>query len=552
MNRTRMQYRSVVAAALFVSISISVTAVVAFGDHRPRGRFDALVLHRIGGGVVVQPRALAQLDPTDQLRVGWESFDGRHGGGWSVHLDERTAMPVLVSGRGIEWLSGSALDGASLADLEARARGFLSEQRALLGDWAAMLELDRDASRKARSGRWQLVFRQVVDGVQVENARLDLHVVRGRLVMFGATHWAPPRTSGVPSLDEEKARAALDAYLGVDTGGFVQAAEPELVLIALDADPGPDGSRPWAGSRGQGVGHALIWRFTFRESGAPGLWIGEVDAHDGSIRAFFDGTRYGAIRGGVFPFSSDGDCAKGGCEIPGFPMPFADYTESGQPEDFADAFGNLACGDPGETFSSALVGPYVRVVDSCGALSESGTCDGGLDLGLKHGEVCDVQPGASAGNTAATRTTFYHINRTTELARFYDPTNAWLNDELTVNVNLSAACNAFWDGEINMHQGSTGCTNTGENHGILIHEWGHGYDQNDGGGYGQHRPRPTATSCHDAGLAGVVLWQQGCSPTAGHLLRRRRHVPDVHRVSRPRTGPRARPTPPRPRQELRD
>ena len=57
MNRTRPSYRSVLAASLFVTISISLKAVVAFGDHRPPGRFDDLVLHRIGDGIVVQPRA---------------------------------------------------------------------------------------------------------------------------------------------------------------------------------------------------------------------------------------------------------------------------------------------------------------------------------------------------------------------------------------------------------------------------------------------------------------------------------------------------------------
>ena len=38
----------------------------------------------------------------------------------------------------------------------------------------------------------------------------------------------------------------------------------------------------------------------------------------------------------------------------------------------------------------------------------------GADLGLKHGENCDVGPGASPGNSAAARTAYYQLNRVAE------------------------------------------------------------------------------------------------------------------------------------------
>ena len=34
-----------------------------------------------------------------------------------------------------------------------------------------------------------------------------------------------------------------------------------------------------------------------------------------------------------------------------------------------------------------------------------------------------------------------------------------------------------------MYRAGNGCRNTAELHGVLVHEWGHGMDQNDGGGY---------------------------------------------------------------------
>jgi subtilisin-like proprotein convertase family protein len=469
----------VVLAALALA---AASAALADADHRPGGLFDDRVRHREGGAFAAIPLPLSKLAPADPLRTAWEQFAESNGGGWSVYLEERSGMPALVAGRGIEWLPESARPGASLEQLETRARAFLAENRALFHGGPATMELDRRASFGARNGHWQIVFRQVVDDVRVEDARLELHVKRGRLVMLGASNWGRPTVRGIPTLDAEQARAALDDYIGGSSLVFEQAGEPELTIIVLDADPSSAEPRAWKGPRGEGLAHALVWRFRFRDPAGPATWVGEVDAHDGSVRAFYDATRYASVRGGVFPISADGDCATGGCEIAGFPMPYADYTESGQPEEYADEYGNLMCAVATAPFETNLSGPYINVADVCGQLSEFGTCDEGLDLGLKHGENCDVAPGDSAGNTAAARSAYYHLNRAAEVARFYDPDNPWLQSPLTVNVNIASTCNANWDGtEVNMYGAGGGCRNTAELQSILVHEWGHGYDHNDGG-----------------------------------------------------------------------
>jgi len=469
-------------------IVLAAAALAAAGmaladeEGRPGTLFDDLVRHREGGAFVTVPRPLESLDPADGLRGAWEGFATRHGGGWSILLDERSGMPLLVAGRGIEWLPESAIPGAGLEGLEARARTFLDENRALFRGGPGTIELDREASFAARNGHWQIVFRQVVDGVRVEEARLELHVKRGRLVMLGASSWGRPTVSGVPTLDAGQARAALDVYVGGPTLVFEQVGEPELAILVLDAAPSGE-PETWKGPRGEGLAHALIWRFRFRDPAGPATWVGEVDAHDGSVRAFYDEAQQGSVRGGVFPVSADGDCAAGGCEIAGFPMPHADYTESGQPEEYADEYGNLTCAVASSPFETNLSGPYINVHDLCGPLSELGACDDGLDLGLKHGENCDVAPGDSAGNSAASRSTYYHLNRAAEIARFYDADNAWLQSPLTINVNIASSCNANWDGaEINMYGAGGSCRNTAELQGLLVHEWGHGYDYNDGGG----------------------------------------------------------------------
>ena len=473
--------RSLVALAVTLSFAVSFAWGLRPTDSN--GRFGQHVRPRQGGVIAVAPRALDRLDPADRLRLDWEEFRGRQGGRWQVYLDERTEMPTLVSGSGIEWFPKEALASLTRDAVEARARAFLDEQRDLLGDWTALLDLDTEASADLGRGRWLVVFRQAVDGVRVENARLELHLNNGRLTMFGASHWGVPQVSGRPAIDLAEARKALDEYLGEETSGFQQADDPELVLMALDAGPVSETPRRWAGLRGKGLTHALIWRLQFHDPEGPELWIGEIDAHDGSIRAFYDGAHYSSVRGGVFPQHPDGDCSAGGCEIDGFPMPFADWFENGQPAEFADVFGNLTCSDPAATVTTSLRGPYVHVEDQCGPISESAICGEGIQLGLAPGADCDVGPHTSPGNTAGARSGYYHVNRVAEVARFYNPTNPWLNEPVNLITNWNQTCNASWGGSIYMYRSGNGCANGAEVQGVVVHEWGHGYDENDGGGY---------------------------------------------------------------------
>lgn len=463
---------------------LASSPVPAAGDERPAGRFDA-ILHQIeGGGIAVAPRPLEDLYPADPMRAGWEAFARSAGGRWRIYLDERSGLPTLVTGPGIPWYSEKELEGLTLERLEGRARAFLTDHAALLGEWGDILELDAEASGLLGEDHWQLVFRQRLDGALVENSRLDLHVQRGRLTLLGATHWARPDTGGRPSIDANEARAFLGAYLGSDGAGLVAASEPELVIVALDAEPSPDGQRRWGGKRGEGLRHALLWRVPLREPGGPGLWIGEIDARDGSVLAFYDGAHHAGVQGAVFPGHPNGDCTDGGCELVQYPMPYAEWSQVGGGSGPSDAYGNFLCSDPEASFQTTLDGPYARVEDTCGPLTAGAGCDSVLDLGRKAGENCQVAPGESAGNTAAARTSYYHVNRVSEAARFYNPGNAWLQAPVTLHTNWNGACNASYGNDsIYVYQSNYRCANTGEITSVIVHEWGHGYDENDGGSW---------------------------------------------------------------------
>ena len=468
-------------AIIFVGL-VATGSTLAVTDHRPAGTFDERVQHRTRGRISLAPVSIDRLEPDDALRIGWGHFVDRYRGGWRVYLDERTGMPAMVSGRGVQLVPETEFPGATLDSLEATLREFLDRHADLLGDWTPVLVLDRTASSRIRDEYWKLVFRQETGGILVEDARLEFHVNRGRLTLFGAVKWAMPDVPIVPTLDSGQAWAVLEHHLEASTVPSSRVETPELTVIPLDAEPSVGGEHEWSGARGAGIEHVLIWRLRFREAGKPHLWTGEVNAHTGEVLAFYDATHYTAVRGGVFPVSNDEDCTDDGCEIDGFPMPFADFTETGQFEEYADPFGNLVCVDDGATFESNLSGPYIHVNDHCGATTETGSCDTGLELGLKNGENCDVRPGSSAGDTAAARSSYYHLNRLAEMTRFYDPGNTWLENQVTVHVNVSGTCNAFWNGDINMYGSGGGCRNTGELQGVTVHEWGHGYDHNDGGG----------------------------------------------------------------------
>jgi subtilisin-like proprotein convertase family protein len=473
--------------AAVAALALAVAGSTLAFQPRKLGRYDGAVKLREGGTVAIAPKPVEELPAGDALRAAWQKWESSQNGDWQVYLDERTGLPTLASGRGIAWVPGPGntleADGpVTLAELEAKARAFLEDHEVLLGEWNGQIELDDSASLQRREGVWQLVFRQVAGGVRVENARFDFHVGSGNLVAFGTHRWGPLQVDPVPQITAREARTLLEAYLGYD--GAVEheeAAPPELTLLALDPRMGTELER-WRGARGEGITQRLVWRISFRVPGEIPLWVGEIDAHSGEIAAFYDAAHYNTLSGGVFPLRGDEDCAGGGCDFP-FPMPFADYTEEGQSTAYTGDFGFFSCVSSADPVETRLDGQYVRIDETCGPVSATTTCGEPLALGLKVGENCEVEAGASPGNTAAARSAFYHVNKVKQAARAYHPDNEWLNDTVVTNTNVNNTCNASWSGEINMFRGGNGCGNTGENQGVLVHEWGHGFDQNDGGGY---------------------------------------------------------------------
>ena len=133
------------------------------------------------------------------------------------------------------------------------------------------------------------------------------------------------------------------------------------------------------------------------------------------------------------------------------------------------SFWNALTTQPGST-TTTLSGRFINIADQCGAISNSSPT-GDIDLGGVNGQHDCQSGGGSPGNTPASRTTFYELNRIAELARGYLPGNAWLGAQLTANVNTQLSCGGLWNGTtVNLSRSNGGCGNLGELAGAMDHE----------------------------------------------------------------------------------
>jgi hypothetical protein len=306
----------------------------------------------------------------------------------------------------------------------------------------------------------------------VVGERYVFYLGHGNLIAWGASRWSRIDASPIPDVTAGEAVDRLYAYMKLTAADRVTLLDKgSLKLIALRS----------GGVFGAGYSSALVWRVALRVGDEPETWEAQIDAHTGAVRSFTDINAYAQAKGGVYPVSND-QAPPDGVEQAGWPMPYADIA-IGASSQTSNASGSFACAPNGSVATTTLSGPYVRVVDACGPVSESVTCDNDLDLESGEGTDCVVPAGSSAGNTHAARTGFYHLNRIAEHGRSWLPSRSWLGQQLTDRVNLNGTCNAFWDGEsVSFLKSGDGCNNTGEIAGIFLHEWGHGLDDNDGGG----------------------------------------------------------------------
>jgi hypothetical protein len=356
--------------------------------------------------------------------------------------------------------------------------GFVKRNQDVLG--IDMVQLGAVRASQISPALWHVRIPQAYHGVPVRHGHMVATISHGNLVLVGTETWGNVRgLSHTPHLSGDEAMTIGFDYVGTWTPADEIVLRPNLEIVPVAPLEHQEG-QAFRGPIGDGYRHRLVWTFRFRRAPEPATWEVMVDAHSAEVVSFQDVNAYADIKGGVYPVTSTEICpTPGTCGVmqSGWPMPWAD-TGLSSPNDYTNS-GGVFSGSG--TTTTTLSGIYVDVYDYCGTLSNSGSPD--IDLGGVNGDHDCDSGGGSAGNTPASRTAFYEVNKLAEMARGWLPGNSWLQDQLRTNVNINNTCNAYWNGvSINFYRSGGGCRNTGELAGVFDHEWGHGLDYNDTGG----------------------------------------------------------------------
>ena len=430
-------------------------------------------------------------------RTAIENYSKHYGREFHIHIDPRSGAPTSIVGH-IPMIPGNGADnhvthsqvglalGRQIRSVDAQVvgdliRNFVHRHKDTFNIETAQLGTAR--SQKVSDDLWQVSIPQEVNGIKVRYGRLAATISHGNLILIGTETWGNVRVNTNPSVKANEAVSRGFQYAEGQRPEDEIVAEPALEIVPTAPLHLQDGEA-FSGPVGQGYDHRLVWAFKFKRSPEQTTWEVMVDAHSGEVISFQDVNQYATenIRGGVYPLTSTGVCASNdtcGVMQSDQPMPFAN-TGLAAPNNYTNSAGlfDYISG----TITTSLFGKYVRVNDTCGAISESAT--GSINLGGTNGQHDCTTGGSSAGNTSASRACFYEVNKLQEMARGYLPNNTWLQGPLTANVNINDTCNAYWDGTtINFYKSGGGCRNTGEIAAIFDHEWGHGLDYNDGNGY---------------------------------------------------------------------
>ncbi|HWM91987.1 MAG TPA: hypothetical protein VN493_14585 [Thermoanaerobaculia bacterium] len=415
-----------------------------------------------------------------KVRDGWTSFVLGAGGEWAGYVDLRSGQIESLVGSGIPWIPGrgNSLSPANIAIhlagrpavdvnvLERVTRSFLPRVAPLLGVDSGSLALNRERSGQTAAHLWRISFDVIRGGATVEGARVTFHVNSGNLIDLGVENLpSPGALPPTPKVKREAALKILADHVGgfssVDT--FQDGGSYHVIPVALEDARFAEGFEI-----GKGRGLTGVWQFTFVREGVNGTWRGRVDAVTGELLDFVDLNHYAYVNGGIL------------WQLNQIlrPMPYANTSIPG----VTDSAGVYVW--PGGVINSTLNSTYVRIADTCGAISQASGAGGNINFGLSPGIDCSTPGTGGAGNTRSSRTQFYHLNRAKEMGRGHFPFNPWLNGQLLANVNILATCNAFWNGvSVNFFRSGGGCNNTGENEGVSLHEYGHGFDSNDGNGF---------------------------------------------------------------------
>jgi hypothetical protein len=421
------------------------------------------------------------------LQNGWEAYKIGVGPNtdWNATIDKRTGLVTFAEGGNVAWIPGhgnklttndlggllKAKPQIDLEVMDAIARGYMPRVKSFLGIDPNQLALNRARSGQPAGHVWFVDYDVVREGLVIEGARVVFRVNSGNLIQYGTENMPAPGAAVPPTrLTKKQALAAVSQFIGGFQVGDSFRDNGSLHLLPA-AVPSKRFAEGYEFGKGRGI--AKVWQLVFHRDGVMGTWRARVDAATGEVLELTDVNDYvsAQVTGGTYLNSPTT-----GAEVVR-PAPYANVSSGG----FANSAGiyNFTSG----TVTSTLSGQYVKITDTCGAISQASDASGNIAFGTSTGTDCTTPGHGGAGNTHSAREQFYQVNRIKEVVRGWLPTNTFVNGVLTVNVNLNQTCNAYWNGStLNFFKSGGGCANTGQIAGVSLHEFGHGIDQNDGTG----------------------------------------------------------------------
>ncbi|HNQ77563.1 MAG TPA: hypothetical protein PK747_01340 [Acidobacteriota bacterium] len=447
-----------------------------------------------------------------QVFQGWNKFVGENGSNWTLWIDKRSGIPSFCEGSGLPWVPGAgnslvnndisiylnSQDGIDISTLEKIARNFIYQNSNLFPFDCDNLTLNPISSNSYDEYLWIASFDYVYRGIPVENARAYFRINSGNLVQFGTENISPIKIDPTPYYGATDAQQILGSYIGgfLPDDELLETGRLSIIPISPCADIGQ-----YVGVVGSGVDYRLIYTLVFKRQNVLGTWLAKIDAHTGELLSFGDENLYGIVKGGIYPIT------RTDIEVTHpFPNLVLQMDDGTRPvTDRAGAYGLHS----GTTATARLdwdgeedYWGGISVVDHCGdGYTPADTkisaiiYPGNIDYGTSTGRDCDVPISKPLGDTHAARNAYFHLDSFQQKARAWLPLNVWLNSRVTANVNIqpdhsdppppnlpTIYCTAFWDGQFGTanYARTGGCSNPGEISSILIHEFGHGLDHNDG------------------------------------------------------------------------
>ena len=498
-NRRIDLFRQVLVCCVAIAALSAVPQSVAFETRSQDARllqteFVQEELYISSSNIRIDATALRERSGDSEV----ERFVNDHGSDFHFFMDPRSGALTaiigsvpLIPGTGVgntrehEELAreiGRPVVTVEAPDVAELVRRFVVRNAALIG--VDVRQLGKTRAVRVTQNLWQINIPQELNGIPVRHGRIAATISHGNLVLLGTETWGNVVLDTRATITEKQAVDIGFAWAGGKSPVDEVWKQPGLEIVPYAPKEHQSG-RAFSGPVGAGYGHRLVWTLGFRRP--PGLeaWEVSVDAHTGEVISFEDTSLYAEERvaGGVYPLTSTEICPTNqtcGTLQPGYPMPFAD-TGLPTPNDFTNSAGLYEY--TGGTATTTLAGRFVEISDTCGVINED-SATGAVDLGGLNGDHDCTFAGASPGNTSASRSCFYELNKIIELAKGWLPGNTWLQSQLTANVNINDTCNAVYTfGTVNFYKSGAGCRNTGEIAAVFDHEWGHGLDDNDAGGF---------------------------------------------------------------------